>query len=188
MNAVIETILKRRSVRKYADKPVPRQLLEQIVECGLYAATAMGRQPWHLVVVTNRDVLDGISAANAHAMMADPNTPAPVRASIEDGTFDSFRGAPCAVLLFGDPSSSGLADVDCANVVENMAIAAESLGLNSCYLASHKICLLGEGGAERCRALGVPQGYVANLALAIGYGLETPQAAPRREGCVNWVE
>ena len=186
MNSVIETILKRRSVRKYEDKPVPRELLEQIVECGQYAATGMGMQPWHFTVVTDRAVLDRITAANVELMKQDPNLPPMVKAQVEAGSFDCFRGAPCAVLMSGE-NGKGYADVDCANAVENMALAAESLGLNSCYLASFKPCLLGEEGAALRAELGIPAGFTPNLALAIGYGAESPEAKPRREGAVNWI-
>lgn len=187
MNTVIETILKRRSVRKYEDRPVPRDLLEEIVKCGQYAATAMGMQPWHFTVVTDRKALGRISAANAAVMKADPNTPSMLLADIDAGHYDSFRGAPCAVLMAGE-NGKPFADVDCANAVENMALAAESLGLSSCYLASFKPSLLGEAGAAMRAELGIPEGYTPNLALAIGYGAETPAAKPRREGSVNWVE
>ena len=187
MNTVIETILKRRSVRKYEDRPVPRELLEQIVECGRFAPTAMGMQPWHFTVVASRAVLDKISAANAKVLLADPNAPPTLRADVASGSFDSFRGAPCAVLMSGE-NGKNFADVDCANAVENMALAAESLGLNSVYLASFKLSLMGEAGAELRAELGIPEGFTPNLALAIGYGAENPAAKPRREGCVNWVE
>lgn len=186
MNPVIETILKRRSVRKYEDKPVPRELLEQIVECGTYAATGMGMQPWHFTVVTDRAVLDRIADANVEVMLKDPSLPPMVRAQVEAGNFDCFRGAPCAVIMSGEDGKE-FANVDCANAVENMALAAESLGLNSCYLASFKPCLLGEAGAAMRAGLGIPEGFTPNLALAIGYGAESPVAKPRREGCVNWI-
>ena len=187
MNPVIETILKRRSVRKYEDKAIPKELLEEIVKCGLYAATAIGKQPWHFTVITDRSVLDRISAANAAIMKADPNTPPMLLADIDAGGYDSFRGAPCAVLVAGEDGNP-FAEADCANAVENMALAAESLGLNSCYLASFKPSLMGEAGAAMRAGLGIPQGYTPNFALAIGYGAESPAAKPRREGCVNWVE
>lgn len=187
MNAVVETILKRRSVRKYEDRPVPRELLEEIVKCGQYAATAIGLQPWHFTVVTDRGVLDRISAANAVVMKADPHTPPMLLADIDAGNYDSFRGAPCAVLMAGEDGRP-FADFDCANAVQNMALAAESLGLNSCYLASFKPSLMGEAGAALRAELGIPEGFTPNLALAIGYGAESPEAKPRREGCVNWVE
>lgn len=89
-------------------------------------------------------MLDRISAANAKLVLAAPHTPLVLREEAESGRFDNFRGAPCAVLMSGEPGRQ-FADVDCANAVENMA-------------------------------------------LAIGYGADAPTPAPRREGCVNWVE
>lgn len=186
MNDVIQTILNRRAVRKYEDKPVSRENLEWIVQCGQYAATAMGIQPWHFTVVTDRKVLDKLSDANKAIMLADPNTPAPVLESIKSGQFDVYRGAPCAVLVSGD-ASMRYAEADCANAVENMAIAAKSLGLDSCYLASFQVCLNAPGGESLKAELGIPEGYTPNFALSIGYGAEQPEPAPRREGTVNWV-
>ena len=63
MNETIQTLLTRRSIRSYKPEPVSREALEQIVECGQFAATAMGCQPWHFTVVTDRALLDKISAA-----------------------------------------------------------------------------------------------------------------------------
>ena len=63
---------------------------------------------------------------------------------------------------------------DCANAVENMAIAAKALGLDSCYLASYQVCLNAPSGGEYKKMLGIPEGYVPNFALAIGYGAEQP--------------
>ena len=186
-NQVIETILTRRAVRKYGKQPVPRALLEQIVECGCYAPTGMGIQPWHFTVVTDRGILDRMSARNAELTKNDPHAPAPLKAAAAQEGFDNFWGAPCAILVSGKQGCL-FADVDCANAVENMALAAESLGLGSCYLASFKSCLLGEAGEGLLRELGIPEGYTPNFALSIGYKEEAPVPGPRREGCVNWVE
>ena len=75
----------------------------------------------------------------------------------------------------------------CANAVENMAIAARSLGLDSCYLASYQVCLNAPGGEKLKEKLGIPAGFVPNFALSVGYGAESPEPAPRREGTVNWL-
>ena len=186
MNEVIKTILERRSVRKYEDKPVSREDLELLVKCGQYAATGMGIQPWHFTVVTRREVLSRLSEANAAIMLADPNTPPPVLEMVKSGQFDTYRGAPCAILVSGDKQHSN-AVADCANAVENMAIAARSLGLDSCYLASFQVCLNAPTGGPLKEELGIPEGYTPLFALAVGYGAEKPEAAPRREGTVNWV-
>ena len=186
MNEVIKTILERRAVRKYEDRPVSREDLELIVKCGQYAATGMGVQPWHFTVVTDRKVLDKLSDANKEIMLADPNTPAPVLESIRSGQFDTYRGAPCAVLVSGEGTGQNTI-ADCANAVENMAIAAKALGLGSCYLASHKVSLLTPEGAALKEKLGIPAGYIPYFALAVGYAAEDPQPAPRKEGAVNFV-
>lgn len=187
-NQVIEALLTRRSVRSYTKEPVSRELLEQIVECGRYAATARGIQPWHFTVVTDRGLLERMSRANGAIMAADPGTPDLIRATIEDGSFDTFRGAPCAVIVSGR-TDARFATADCANAVENMALAAHSLGLGSCYLASHSACLMGEAGAALRQELGIPEGYSPDLALAIGHPAgPAPEAAARGEGQVNWVE
>ena len=186
MNEVIKTILARRAVRKYEDRPVSREDLELIVKCGQYAATGMGVQPWHFTVVTDKKVLDQLNEANKAIMLADPNTPAPVLDMIHSGQFDTYRGAPCAVLVSGQDTQQNTI-ADCANAVENMAIAAKALGLDSCYLASYQVCLNAPGGDPLKKMLGIPEGYVPNFALAVGYGAEEPEAAPRREGTVNWI-
>ena len=186
MNEVIKTILERRAVRKYEDRPVSREDLELIVKCGQYAATGMGVQPWHFTVVTDKNVLNQLNEANKAIMLADPNTPAPVLDMIHSGQFDTYRGAPCAVLVSGQDTQQNTI-ADCANAVENMAIAAKALGLDSCYLASYQVCLNAPGGEKLKEMLGIPEGYVPNFALAVGYGAEKPEAAPRREGTVNWI-
>lgn len=186
MNEVIKTILERRAVRKYEDKPVSREDLELIVRCGQYAATGMGRQPWHFTVVTDPAVLRKITDANAELTLADPKAPPHMKEMAKNGQFDTFRGAPCAILVAGEGTDQSTI-ADCANAVENMAIAAKSLGLDSCYLASHQVCLNHPSGGPLKELLGIPEGYTPNFALAIGYGAMNPNPAPRKEGTVNWV-
>ena len=81
MNETIQVLLTRRAIRAYENKPVSRADLETIVQCGQYAATGMGLQPWHFTVVTDRALLDQISQANRRVLLDDPNTPPPDRAA-----------------------------------------------------------------------------------------------------------
>lgn len=179
MNEVIQNILSRRSIRSYTDQPVSRELLDQIIQCGQFAATAIGRQPWHFTVVTDRAALDEIVAENRRLMTAAGREVEP--------DFDNFRGAPCAILVSGDASNI-FSDIDCANAVENMALAAWSLGLGSCYIASFRPAF--EQDTERAlyRRFGIPDGYRATLALSLGYIHEAPgERAERRPGTVNYI-
>ena len=181
MNETIRTLLSRRSIRSYTDQIVPRELLDQIVECGKFAATAMGRQPWHFTVVTSRAALDEIVSRNREILLADGREVEP--------DFDNFRGAPCAILVSGDESNEMFADIDCANATENMAIAACSLGLGSCYIASFRPAFNQDADRSLHRRFGIPDGYRATLALAVGYADGEPSPrAERLSGTVNYVE
>ena len=186
MNETIKVLLERRSIRAYENKPVSREDLETIVKCGQYAATGMGMQPWHFTVITDRKVLDQISAANAVAVLDDPNAPETLKESARSGNFDSFRGAPVAILVSGE-NDRDLTIADCANATENMAIAAKALGLGSCYLASFKICMMGPNGGEMKKVAGIPEGYIPYFAISIGYAAEAPEAAPRKENTVTYI-
>jgi len=69
-----------------------------------------------------------------------------------------------------------------------MAIAAQSLGLASCYLAGFRHCFAGSNGSALKAELSIPQGFTPLYALALGYPAgEIPEPAPRREGTVTWI-
>lgn len=181
MNETITSILGRRSIRKYKDRAVRMEDLELIAKCGQYAATGMGRQPWHFTIVTNRQYMDAVTAANREIMLASPVDRLREAASAPD--FDGWRGAPCAIVVSSD--SDGIND--CAIAVENMAVAAYSLGLGSCILGSFKICMENGGRPDLVAQLGAPEGCQPHFALAVGYADESPAPAPRKEGAVSFL-
>lgn len=181
MNETITSILGRRSIRKYKDTPVSMADLEQIVQCGQYAATGMGRQPWHFTIVTSREFMDMITETNRAAMENFPIES--VRDMAKAPDFDSWRGAPCAIVVCGDADGMG----DCAGAAQNMAVAAYSLGLGSCILGSFKICMETGERPDLVAKFGAPEGYVPYFALAVGYADEAPVAAPRKEGSVSYI-
>jgi nitroreductase len=186
LNETIRTILSRRSVRKYKPDPIEKDKLDLILQCALFAPSARNRQPWHFTVVLDRRLLDQISAANREILLASTDEAMRQRA-LEPG-FDTFRGSPMAILVSGEESAP-YALADCANAVENMALAAESLGLSSCYNGSFKLALEGPSGAPLLRLLQIPAGYKPLLALSLGYGDETlGERAPRRQDTVTYIE
>lgn len=185
MNETIQTILSRRSIRSYDAKPVEPEKIAAIMSCAQFAPSARNLQPWHFTVITSRAMLDRISAENKKILLSSPEEMARKMAAVPD--FDSFRGAPMAVIVSGR-SDAAYAAGDCANAVENMAIAASSLGLGSCYLASFKMCLEVPQGAELLKELQIPAGYVPMYALSIGYGNEIPgERAPRAADTITYI-
>jgi nitroreductase len=185
INPTIETILSRRSIRKYESRPVEEEKIELILKCGQFAPSRQNGQTWHFTVVTNRDVLNRISAKNREIFLKSPDEK--FRKMAEDPNYDSFRGSPMAIIVSGEGGENN-AMADCANAVENMTLAAHSLGLGSCYLVSFRTALLAADGKPFLVELGIPEGYVPLLGLALGYGCETlGERAPRRAGTINRV-
>ena len=57
MNETMNTILTRRSIRKFTDKPIPKEILEDLVRAALHAPSGMGKQTWKFTVITNKDTI-----------------------------------------------------------------------------------------------------------------------------------
>ena len=186
LNDTIRSILARRSIRSYTSTPVEKDKIDLILQCAQFAPSGMNRQPWHFTVVTNRTILDQISAENKKALQQSDDEGVRLRA--QDPKFDSFRGAPMAVIVSAEDQGAYTA-ADCANTVENMTVAAQSLGLGSCYLGSFKLAMQTPDGAFLLDLLKIPEGYTPLYALAIGYGNEIlGERAPRRANTITWIE
>jgi len=184
MNETIKNILERRSIRAYEPKQVREEDIELILKCGLYAATGIGKQPWHFTVLQNRELMDRITAANREILLKSPKEAVKQWASQPD--FDSWHGAPLAIIVSSDGSQ--YATMDCANATQNMAVAAKSLGLGSCYMAAPCIAFRQSEHKELVESLGIPEGYTPLVALAVGYAAEDPKSpTPRKENSVNYV-
>ena len=186
MNETVRNILSRRSIRSYAPRSVQQEDLELIVQCGRFAPTAMGRQPWHFTVVRARAALDEITRANRRLLLASGEEKA--RRMAEDPSFDTFRGAPCAVIVSGD-AGNRFSDIDCACAVENMALAAQSLGRGSCVIASFRMAFEQDAEGTLAKRFGIPAGYRPTLALALGYTADPPaERAVRLPDAINFVD
>jgi len=184
MNQVIETLLNRRSIRAYQQKQIPGEELHFILEAGKYAPSAMNAQSWHFTVVQNVSVLQMISEANRKVILESGNERMMERA--KQPNFSSFHNAPCVIILSGQETR--FSPTDCAIAGQNMVIAAESLGIGSCWVASFSMAFDTPARDELLKALSIPEGYKPYFALTLGYAQgETPTAAPRKENCVNFV-
>ena len=160
-NEVIKTILARRSVRKYLDKPVEHEKLEAVALAGINAPSAMNRQNWAVRIVEDQKLLADVKGMCRNA----PNlicvcTPA-------DGRFDLDAG------LMG----------------ENMMLAALSLGLGTCIQTGPIRFLTTDEKAKAFRdSLDIPEGYKLLYVIAIGYPDEQPAAKPRDASKVKYIK
>ena len=174
MNTTIENMKTRRSVRKFKSDMVPTELIEQIVEAGTFAASGRDRQPWALVVVTNKEIRDRLSAVNATFF----DIPVP----------DPFYGAPVIIAVLTKKSVPTYM-YDGSLAIGNMMLAAHSLGVGSCWIHRAKEVFELPEWKEWLKLVGLEEEYEGIGHIALGYsdGPE-PEARPRKEGRVFWVE
>jgi len=112
----LELVKQRRSIRDYADKPIPNDILEKIVDAARFAPTARGVEPWEFIVITSREKLQKI------AQIADT------------GKF--IANAAACIAVFCSDTKYYLEDGSAAT--ENILLAAAALGVGSCWVAGDK--------------------------------------------------
>nr|MBF0222063.1 nitroreductase family protein [Desulfobulbaceae bacterium] len=161
MNPKLEAIFSRRSVRKYQDKAVPDEMITDLLEAAMAAPSAVAKDPWHFVVVKKKETLNAIADVLPSAQM--------------------LRQATAAVIACGDINKANiqaesylLQDVSAA--VENILIAANILGLGTCWLGIHP---------RQDRLAGInnifnfPDTVIPMCGIAIGWPAEQPKPRTR---------
>ena len=178
-NAVIQAIMGRRSIRKYLDKPVEREKLAVVAECGINAPNGSNRQPWEIRIVENQELL-----AEINDLYKEVNA-AQLR---RDKTFKNmFRNAPNVIVVCTPEKGGG--EVDAGMLAENMMLAAYSLGLGTCCLGGIvRFLRSNEDAAFFTEELGIPADYKINFLIAIGYPDESPEPKPRNYDKVKFID
>ena len=171
MSEVLDKIKERRSIRKFKDTPVERELLEKIAEAGTYAATSMGKQSPIMIVVTNKELRDRLSLINARIMGRE-----------ED--FDPFYGAPNVIVVLAKKSIPAHV-YDGSLVMGNLMLAAYDLGLGSCWIHRCKEMFAMEEGKMLLKEWGIEENLRGVCSIAIGYADgDHPVPIPRKENYI----
>jgi nitroreductase len=150
----MEALTTRRSVRKFKPDPVPRELLEKIVDAGRLAPTARNVQPWEFVVVTDAAKRAALAEINDH------------------GKF--IAQAPACIVVLSQPTKYYLEDGAAATT--NMLNAAAALGLGSCWVAGDKKPY----AAKIVQMVGAPPEMRLVASIALGWPAETPTPAVKK--------
>ena len=181
-NPVIENIMARRSVRAYKDQAVPRELLEQVVECGINAPNAMNAQQWEVRVVESKEWIDKATEAYKQAAKGTPG-----EKMIADPTFKNmFRNAPSVIFIGHKPGM--FTQVDCGLMAGNIMLAAKSLGLGTVCMAGPVMFFKQPAGEAYLKSLNFSEGYEPLLCIGIGYADEEPAAKPRNKDVIKYIE
>lgn len=170
MNDVLQLIFSRRSIRQYQPRPVPRELLTDLLRAAMAAPSAVDKQPWEFVVVTRPERLAELQAVLPYARY----------------------NAPAAIVVCGVPERAQNEPTgsywvqDCSAATENLLIAATGLGLGTVWTGVYPV-------TERVQAvqqvLGLPEGVIPLGVILVGYPAEEkPPRTQYREDRVHWEQ
>ena len=168
----MNTLLNRRSIRRYKEDQVPDELLDQVLTAGLYAPTGMNRQNIIMVAVRDKQTRDQLSRMNAAVMGSDR---------------DPFYGAPCVIVVLGDPEIYPVVE-NGSLVLGNLMNAAYAVGLGSCWIHRAKQTFETEAGKALLRKWGLKEDLVGIGNCILGYADESPEAKPRLDGRIIKID
>jgi nitroreductase len=142
---VFETIQERHSIRAYTDQPIPRETIEKILEAARLAPSAVNRQPWHFIAVTNPEK----------------------RKALAKGLYAKFLSqSPLVIVACGDKKASpDWYAVDTSLAVENMILVATNEGLATCCVGSFN-------EADVKALLKIPDNFEVIVMVAVGFGAQ----------------
>ena len=170
---MLELIKTRKSVKGYKDTPVAKELIEKIVEAGLYAPSGLNKQSPIILAVTDKETRDMLSHLNAGKDPFKRNDP--------------FYGAPVVLVVLADKSVPTYL-YDGSLVMENMLLAAHALGLGACWIHRAKETFEMPEGKALLAKLGIEGDYEGIGNCILGYPAVAPQEKPRKENRVYFVE
>lgn len=167
-NEVLKNIRERRSVRKYLKEQITDEELATVLEAGTWAATGHGSQAPFIVAVQNVAICDRLRKMNADILGV---------------TADPYYGAPTIVLVFA-PADYDNNVKDGSLVLGNMMLAAQSIGLGSCWINREDKMFATAEGKALMHSFGLPDGLMGVGALSLGYAAEGAihEPKPRKEG------
>lgn len=173
-NAVIENIMSRRSIRRYRNEPVSREVMQEIALCGINAPNGQNKQSWEVRIVDNPDFQNEIKTVMA--------------AAGGERAAGCFYNAPVWVFIARD-NGYDFSTIDCGLLAENMMLSAHSLGVGSVCLGSPVRFILTSPEKDKVLSkLGFSEGYELCLCIAFGYPDEVPVAKPRDINKVKFVD
>ena len=172
-NPVLDAIAERRSIRSYKKENITREQIDILLKAAEQAPSARNLQPWHFSVVQSRALLDEINAE--------------VKKNIERELDDVFHTAPAAIFISCD-ANARWARHDCGIAVQNIALAAHSIGLGTVILGMPEAAFTGSKGDYFSKKLRFPEGHSFAIAIAIGIPAGTKEAHTIEPGRIAFID
>ena len=174
MNEAIHNMLTRRSVRKYKQDKIPKEILDEIIKAGTYAPTGKNKQAPIILAVTNKEMRDKLSKLAAKVRGTE--------------NIDPFYGAPVVLVVLAKKEHITYL-YDGSVVMQNLMLAAHSLGIGSCWIHRAKEVFETEEGKEILKNLGIEGEYEGIGHCILGYSEEGElKASPRKSDYVYYID
>jgi Nitroreductase len=172
---LLEQMKTRRSIRKYKPDMIPQEIIDQIIEAGLYAPSARGTQNTIIIQVTNKDLREQIVKMNCEIMGG------------KEGT-DPFYGAPVILIVLAKKDWHNRV-YDGSLVMGNLMLAAHGLDIGSCWIHRAKEEFETQWGKDLLKSLGIEEEYEGIGHCALGYiEGDYPNPVPRKEKRVFYMK
>ena len=156
---VFEAIFTRRSIRRYSEKEIKSETVDKIIQAGMYAPSAVNKQPWHFIVFDNPDTKKEIMEIHRSSLM--------------------LADAKKAILVCFDENlqhDNGYGLLDCSAATQNMLLAAHALGLGSCWVGIYPRQARMEGLKKIFR---LPENIIPFAVISLGYPAESKETPDR---------
>ncbi len=166
MNEILNNIKQRRSVRAYTKQQISETDLNTILEAALYAPSGMNYQTWHFTAVQNNDKLQLLNDCIKKAFAKSDDLHLQERGSNQ--SYCCYYHAPTLVIVSNE-STQWWAAMDCACAIQNMFLAATSLGISSCWINQLGTTCDDDLVREFITELEVPKNHKVYGCIALGY-------------------
>ena len=183
-NQILETIKTRSSIRAYQTKPLTREQLNALTEAALASPSAMNLQLWHFIVIENKAALNELEQDVIDYFVEVDDKTALERMKSRNNKV--LYDAPCVIVISIDPQH--WSQIDAGIAVQNIAIAAKSMGLDSVILGMPSVVFKGSKAGYWVQKLGFQQGHVFGIAIAVGYAAMDKEPHEMDRGKVSFIK
>lgn len=170
-NQTIDAIIKRRTVRAFKDEQISDRELQSLLTAALWAPSGRNTQPCHVRVLQDKKALEKLNVDFKNLVGWD--TPAYTRWDVNP----VYQTAPSLFFIFAEDQS----DMAAGLMAQNIAIAAESIGLGTCIIGSVGLLMNAPEGEKWKEKLGILKDWRFLIAVAVGYKDEEPPVKERNE-------
>jgi len=183
MNKTLRNIAERYSCRDFTGEPPTDGEIEAIVSAALAAPSAINLQPWHIVVVRDKAIVDELDSEGLSILAAAEDKSSYERISSRGRKM--LYNAPCIMIILSDGSK--WATLDSGILCQTIVLAAQSLGLATCIVGMAGVPLYGPKRAQFAKRLRFPEGYEFSIGVLIGTANSGKQPHELDAGKVTYV-